>query len=459
MQSHFNEVSRVLKWASENAPAAVSRRLRVSVAGFDRGSPEVLPALTEEHSTSILAAAYRDIDLVLSRLGNGQRLIERDARNAQEEDAKDLLTALLQLGNGLLPSRKELDRMASSYWRRAQALGGLRYLSSLAFPTPSDIFPFYLAIHFQLASNPMSLRLIDADCVRPHELRLDRVWVIWEKGRSNREQCGDFPLGKPRAAPKLIEQMLDMTASMRKFAPDQYRNKLFIALCGRTKVAVPCFQLFHQLLNSFIERHNLPSFVFKQLRRTNATLHFRQSGDIRVAREKLVHANIAQTLEYVDSPEERQRRDRLIHRFQGELVTASKRERETVTSENLELLKPSNHGGKTVFGFDCLDPFSGIAPNSQPGKMCLNFRHCAGCKGALVVLDDVDVVARLLAAKHSLEDAEKRAIRQGWLERFRQLYEPTLVPIRDELLPRVSAEILARAEKRKLSLYTIPILD
>src|SRR6202022_3097217 len=38
----------------------------------------------------------------------------------------------------------------------------------------------------------------------------------------------------------------------------------------------------------------------------------------------------------------------------------------------------------SMFGFSCLDPFSGIAPGTRPGELCTNFLGCLTCPNAIL---------------------------------------------------------------------------
>jgi len=102
---------------------------------------------------------------------------------------------------------------------------------------------------------------------------------------------------------------------------------------------------------------------------------------------------------------------------------------------------------ETVFGFQCNDPFSGIAPASRPGALCTNFSHCATCPGAVVTLDDPRVVVKLISTFAMLKKTKATSIETGWYPRFQALYEPTLSIIRDELLPKVDAAVLKIADQ------------
>ncbi|RQV38961.1 hypothetical protein DF027_07730 [Burkholderia cenocepacia] len=63
----------------------------------------------------------------------------------------------------------------------------------------------------------------------------------------------------------------------------------------------------------------------------------------------------------------------------------------------------------------------------------------------MVPLDDVNVIARILAAKVALEAAKKRALLHGWMPRFNDLYSETLDIINKEILVAVAPAVLEKA--------------
>ncbi|HKU28270.1 MAG TPA: hypothetical protein VJQ54_22575, partial [Candidatus Sulfotelmatobacter sp.] len=99
------------------------------------------------------------------------------------------------------------------------------------------------------------------------------------------------------------------------------------------------------------------------------------------------------------------------------------------------------------FGFGCKDPFAGLAPGSEPGRMCLQFFRCATCPGALIPVDDIRVVARLLSASEALRQARQQSIREGWTMRFEVMYGPVQAILDQEILPILGEAIVERARQ------------
>jgi hypothetical protein len=67
-------------------------------------------------------------------------------------------------------------------------------------------------------------------------------------------------------------------------------------------------------------------------------------------------------------------------------------------------------------------------------------------------------VSRLLSAERILQDTKRRAQREGWSERFGEIYEPTLRIITDEIIPGIPPQVRKEAEAR-LSPNQIPKLE
>ena len=107
----------------------------------------------------------------------------------------------------------------------------------------------------------------------------------------------------------------------------------------------------------------------------------------------------------------------------------------------------------TLFGFDCKDPFAGTAEGSHIGEACGRFFSCSTCPGAVVVLDSPHVVAKLLATTEHLRNERARASAEGWAPRFQVLYGPTLTILERDLLPLITDDLKALAQRE----YTPPL--
>ena len=79
--------------------------------------------------------------------------------------------------------------------------------------------------------------------------------------------------------------------------------------------------------------------------------------------------------------------------------------------------------------------------------MCPSFTNCSTCPGAVVPLDNPEIVARLLNSRKALLSIRVKANLDGWLERYQELYEPTLQILETDLLPKVAPSVMMLAER------------
>lgn len=457
MQSQFNVMLAVLTWCSRNYPEVVSKKLRTPAGLFVREVPKSRPHLEEQAIKSILNACYTDIEEVERKLEMGARLLSGHCVDDSERDLRRLLQELLILGSGTIPTQPVVGRSKNSLARRVVDAGGLRHLNSIVMLSPVDMFPFYLAILIQTSGNPMAIRDLTRDCVRPHAFRQDLLWICWEKPRSGREQRVDFPAGREWSAPSVIAKLAALNKNLVEHAEPSRQNHLFLAYSHHT-ARVPCFQMFHHLLAAFTDKHQLKAdFDFKDLRRAGAKAHQVKGGSVFHAQKRLNHRSIKTTARYIDQSVEAERHDRMILRFQGELVKKALSADQSTRIESVAE-KSQLRTVDTVFGFTCKDPLGGTAEGSRKGELCEQFQRCATCPGALIVLDDVRVVAKLLCTHKELLTAKINSEVEGWWPRFEVYYLPTLRILETELLPAISADILLQANAMNLR-TSVPRLE
>ena len=91
-----------------------------------------------------------------------------------------------------------------------------------------------------------------------------------------------------------------------------------------------------------------------------------------------------------------------------------------------------------MFGFDCKDPFAGVAPGTQRGNMCTHFMGCFTCPNAIIP-SDPGTVARLLQARDHLQAAAATLHPARW----EAIYAPQLRILEEDILPRFGALELA----------------
>jgi hypothetical protein len=93
-----------------------------------------------------------------------------------------------------------------------------------------------------------------------------------------------------------------------------------------------------------------------------------------------------------------------------------------------------------MFGFDCRDPLAGIAPDTRPGELCINFLGCFTCPNAIIT-GDAASLARLLQARDHLRAAAGRIHPARW----QAIYAPLLRILEEDILTRFAGGELAAA--------------
>lgn len=443
---YFNALAR-------NHPSIVPSGLEQNVARFERQQPVKLRNLSKADLKMIMAACKVEI------LATEARMLEGRAALAGNHNNDDLVVALQTLAR-VQPhkavSQKELLKLPRPMRLLVTELGGLRYLNTYRFLVARDLIGFYIMLLAQTAGNPMAIRQLRRYCVEPHPLRSDLMRIAWEKPRANREQEGSFPISHRWSAPSLVSRLAMLNENLRAGAPPGHADYLFLSQ-RNGHISLPLHQMFHILLDEFIEKHSLPKFDFKQLRPSGANLIFLDTGDIAAIQKKLNHRRTSTSSGYIEASLLDEHRAKAISRYQGQLIQLTRNSRPI--SDNTKALKKKNKSpAETVFGFLCKDPLAGISPGSVQGNVCENFNCCATCPGAIVTLDDPNVVAKLLSTHKHLVQLGDKAIRQGWSRRFDALYRPTLTVIEQDLLPCISTAVRKKAEQ-SIGSVPFPHLD
>ncbi|MDR7270123.1 hypothetical protein J2X20_002781 [Pelomonas saccharophila] len=446
----------LLRWCQRNRPGLLDQDASFMVPSFRRQEPKRRGRLEKEQVKRILAACYEEITKVERRLEQGRRLLAGDYENESERFLSQTLCDAVAFGKGSIPTQRGLAGSRGNLVRRINDAGGHRALRLLLSLGTADILPFYLAVVIQTGGNPMAIRMLFMDCISPHPLREDLECINWDKPRSGREQRVDFPQHMKWSAPNIIRKILALNRSLREKAKPRDKGFAFLAASTQgTRPEVPSLQSLHNCLADFIKQHGFPDFDFKDWRFHVAKAHRIAGGSVDAARKRLNHRTARTTAGYTGAEDMRRQFDEKVVQFQGQLIRQS--------AQTVPELTPSADGNRytaarTVFGFDCSDPFGGLDGKTAPGHRCLNFTRCSTCPGALVPVDDPHVVAALLSAMDALDSAKKRAMANGWWPRYKALYEDSLEILRTSILPAVPPNILAIA-RTMVRPHLVPYLE
>ena len=222
-------------------------------------------------------------------------------------------------------------------------------------------------------------------------------------------------------------------------APPQQRDRLFIFKGVRTVNVMSIITVHHQL-GDFCQRHALPMFAPAAIRPSVLACFYRVSGDLLRTKAVANHVNLATTVRYVETPLVQAKNRSRIADLQGAFLEHVEGRPTASQTRNRATLEPSIPSGRvvTMFGFDCKDPFAGVAPGTQRGELCSNFMGCFTCPNAIIP-SDPGTVARLLQARNHLQAAAATLHPARW----EALYAPQLQILEEDILPRFGALELA----------------
>ena len=450
-QSRINFSLELVGWCLRNAPQVVAKGVTTMVPTLYEDLPqEARPAVPEEVVKRVLAACYKDIEEIERTQKLGQLLGMKGAQLGNDDQARAIHELLIVTKGKILGRRKLNHRLLVL----VDAAGGLREVTRRVRLTPAQIFPFYLAILAQTGANPMALRRLRRDCVNPHPLVSHLERIVWDKPRAGKEQYVDFPEGKTWSAPNLVRRLSALNHKLVSSAHVSDREYLFLSQgTGASTASILSWSYTHQLLDKFIAQHDLPNFDLAGFRTHVAKAHHVTAGSLMAAKERLNHAELSTSARYTPLSDRAAKHDQIMLAFQGRMVREARGE-QSRWEKNDSIKK----GGAHETCFQCSDPYGGRAPGSVAGTLCLQFQKCATCPGALIPLDDVHVVAKLLATSRHLDATSERAKKEGWSERFSAIYEPIRSILLKDLLPAISTAVRAKAEKIA-SLQILPFLE
>ncbi|WP_157421951.1 hypothetical protein [Acidovorax sp. Root219] len=443
----YNTALRMLKWLVRNAPERVDKKIRL-----DRGhaASQAMASLTAREDapdevlvSQILRCCYEEIEA-----GEAAREKIRLLPLTENPDRfADFLLYLLMVGDGSIPTVKQMEAFPSGYnlKRVAQEFGGIREIFCQYYISIRELFPYYLAMLTQASANPQSFRQADMNCIMSVPFREDLERLVWDKKRSRRMQIPDFPKNKEWAAPNIARRLLAANSEMRHLAPLRYRNSLFICRTNGMNVSVPSWQSLHNCLSAFRAEHQLPHFSLTDLRRAGGVLHHRAGRSIASAQLRMQHRSSRVTQGYTPLEDLAAHHQEKIRIFQGWMLEEAKKTKLKKSASDPGL-KTFESKAETLFGFQCKDPLAGIAEGSHIGVPCPKFHQCAGCPGTIVIIDDPHNVAKLVAAAKHLHSERERSLKEGWSKRFDLLYKPSLDVLRNEIFPVISKLVMDKAQ-------------
>lgn len=445
--SWFNFCYHLVSWLSENSAADLWREQIAVRHHFGREqNSERRNELNPDQMSKIVNACKKEIRhwseafTVRSAVLTGRTI--KDPRLSVEDVTK--LRAILRHEAEGRWTQKD---MAHVHWRGASGIS-FRRLAPFRELTIRAALPFYLLILIITAGNPMAIAELPLDCVEDHPTDPKSAILSWSKARASREQSDPFLRAGSFSVSKLVNHLTQMTHPVRHLADHVDRSLLFLVRSGRVARRIST-QSWHNALREFRTEHQLPYFTFADMRPAGASLIARDKNDSSDATRKLQHLSAHTTKRYLMDRASNEQRFANLAKFQGQMITAA-----------VATISGKRKHQETLLGMTCQDPLSGIAKGSKKGELCLMFIQCATCPHAIVIYDDPRYVARIVKAKEALESAKEQSVHTADASiRFAAIFQSTLTVIERDILPRVSADILAQAKILSLEFPPIPTVD
>ncbi len=416
-------------------------------------SPQVLRAILkacEEEITALRAVRER---------GAQEMALARTMRSGKIGTLGEVLLHIDERHDGIMPPSRPTPNTLCCVRKATVELGGNRAVEPCLYPRSDSIFPYYLAILIHAAGNPHAIAELTLDCLQPIPLLEDHELLVWSKGRSGRLQRRPFRTRDPFEPPALVREIIEWTRRLRPHLPLAHRNRLFVCKGHNSGIHVPSWALFKQARRQFLARHRLPPFSLSAIRPSVLTAIYRVSGDLRQAKEVANHAHLSTTMGYVQGPQvERENQVRvaaLQGAFLGHIEKRIPTSSRSAPGDAERSGDPSLPSGTAVsmFGFDCKDPFAGIAPGTRVGEVCTHFLGCFTCPNAVITAEPASL-ARLLKARDHLRAASQYLHPARW----QIVYEPQLRILEEDILTRFSAQEIAAAASLRSTLPSLPEL-
>ena len=334
--------------------------------------------------------------------------------------------------------------------------GGLKQVAPCLYPLGENLLPYYLAILVQTAGNPEPIAELRRGCLESIPLLEDRDALVWFKARANGFQRRTFSKIGKFEPPALVREIIDWNERLVPLADVNERDRLFLYK-GAHAVTTLKSSAIKQLVKDFCERHRLNRFALAAIRPGVLASFYRASGKLRDAASVANHANLSTTVRYVEEPAAQERHRTRVAALQAAFVGHLKRGdlRKPPSTLREAPTKVSQDGSPIVslFGFDCSDPYSGVAPGTRRGSLCANYMGCFTCPNAIITAEP-SRIARLLQTRDHIRAAASTMHPARW----QQIYSAQLRILEEDILPRFSASEIATGEAVYGALPPLPEL-
>lgn len=461
--SAYTTLRKLLQWLERCRPGLIgSIEYPFNPFPWRNRDTQPIRKLPAAQLRAILKACERDIEATRARRAQ----VGKERTDAQEHDPTSsrgaLVAAIERRYGGILPPRKTLQGAGHHpIVRGLNKFGGLKQIAPLLYPDANSILPYYLAILIHTAGNPEPIAALNVDCLQPIPLLDDRQMIVWEKHRAGTMQRRSFRLADPFEPPALVRELLGWTETLRRHVPPTLRHRLLLCKGPHGTGAWTSALAKHVVRRDFLLRHGLPAFSLASIRPSVLSAFYRASGDLQQVKAVANHSHIGTTVRYVEGPEvmaqHRLRVAALQSTFLGHIERPTPGARPNTTraeqAATADRTRTPGSPAVSLFGFDCKDPFAGVAPQSRRGELCTHFLGCFTCPNAIIP-SDATTLARLLQARDHLRAATAYVHPARW----QAIYRPALQILEEDILTRFGASELAAAEPVRSALPPLPEL-
>ena len=455
----FSALQRMLRWLQRCRPGLLGEiEYPINPFPWRKRDARRFGKLSVPELRAVLKACERDITESRALRDEAAREIAASRSSATSTLTRgDLLRCIDEIYGGVVPRRTVIKASGNSRLHQAFVkYGHIRRIEPCLYPRAAVLFPYYLAILVHSAGNPQALVTLTTDCLQPIPLLDDRELLVWTKGRAGIEQRRSFRSANSFEPPALVREIIQWTSRLRPHAAESHRSRLFLYR-GQDGIMVLAPDMIEDLHHAFVDRHHLPYFKLASIRPSVLTSFYRALGDLRQVSAIANHAHLSTTIMYVEGAEvDAQNRARMAaiqSAFVGHVEHPRSAKAERAYQSSVPISTPPEGPAVSMFGFNCKDAFSGIAPGTHQGELCTNFLGCFTCPNAVITAEAASI-ARLLQARDHLREAS------GYLHpaRWEAIYNPQLRILEEDILTRFSARELAAAAPLRSNLRPLPEL-
>jgi site-specific recombinase XerD len=393
----------------------------------DRPTPK---KITTENLKTILKICYEKIDFILADFRKTKEINSQlkdffDNGGQFNKHDRNHIVYYFYKKYGYAPIAEKLEYEEKQLIR---GLGNFSLLDNVLTPNVHALLPFYLVLVIELAGNSDAIRQINIDCIEEDPLFKDRASIVWNKNRATDIQKRNVLKNKKYGAYKIVEWVKEITENTRKQVDIEEKDFLFLSKAGQGKKLFGFVKdtVFKNACKMFCKENNLDfSFNPSEIRPTVLTEMYKKNKDV-VAISKIAnHKNIETTLLYIVDEETKKLNRASLSSAQDNMI--EKIMKKKPIKNLIEINKAKN------IGFICENP---IIDN----KLCINWMNEL-TNPNLIIPENEKYLSKIIALKNEIIKV-KEMINQ---ERYKLLYEPTLLLIEEQILPKFNKKIIILA--------------